>query len=58
MDKEELIKKIAELETINDQLLSEFEYLDKLAKKIGFVNGIKTLKSAALEFLDDLEKDK
>jgi hypothetical protein len=58
MDKEKLIKKIAKLETINDQLLSELEYLDKLAKKIGFINGLKTLKSAAKDLLNEMEKEK
>jgi hypothetical protein len=58
MENKKLIKKIAKLETINDQLLSELEYLDQLTKKIGFVNGLKTLKSAAKDLLNEMEKEK
>ena len=52
MTKEEMLKKISELESINDQLQTEIRYLDKLLKKIGFANGLKTLKFAAKELLD------
>jgi len=55
MRKKELIKKIAKLETINDQLVAEIEYVDQLARQIGFENGLKTLKSAALEILQEEE---
>lgn len=48
---EELKKKIAMLETINDQLLTELNSIDQIARKLGFNNGINTLKSAALELL-------
>lgn len=53
MKKKELIKKIAMLETINDQLVAELEYLDVLARQIGFEEGLTTLKSAALEILEE-----
>ena len=36
MEKKELIKKLAQLETINDQLVAELEYLDILTKQLGF----------------------
>ena len=36
MDKELLIKRIAELETINDQLQAELRYLDELLREAGF----------------------
>jgi hypothetical protein len=45
-------KKIAKLETINDQLAAEISYLDQLARSLGFAEGLKTLKSAALEMLE------
>jgi hypothetical protein len=46
-------KKLAELESINDQLSAEIKYLDQLLKQVGFDEGLKTLKSAAQELLDE-----
>lgn len=56
MKKNDLEKKIAKLESINDQLISEITNLDQMAKKLGFVEGIKTLKSAARELLKEQQK--
>jgi len=47
-----LLKKVAKLETINDQLAAELHYLEHLARALGFAEGLKTLKAAALEMLD------
>ena len=52
----DLLKKLAKLETINDQLAAEIHYLDKLARALGFAEGLKTLKSAALEMLETDQK--
>ena len=52
MDKEQLLKRISELESINDQLLTEIRYLDQLLKEVGFEHGLKTLKSAAKELIE------
>lgn len=52
MNKQDLLKKISELESLNDQLLSELRYLDDLMKEIGFEEGLKTFKSAAKDLLD------
>ncbi len=52
LDKEVLVKRISELEFINDQLLSEIRYLDELMREIGFEDGLKTLKVAAHEILE------
>lgn len=54
--KPEASKKIAKLETINDQLAAEISYLDQLARSLGFAEGLKTLKSAALEMLESDRK--
>ena len=51
--REELIKRVSELETINDQLLTEVHHLDELLRKIGFEEGLKTLKSAAKELMEE-----
>lgn len=52
MSQEDLIRKISELESINDQLTTEIRYLDQLLKTIGFEQGLKTLKFAALEIIE------
>jgi len=54
---EELIKKIARLESINDQLVAEIRFLDTITKKLGFSEGLKTLKSAAIELLEMEENE-
>jgi hypothetical protein len=51
MKNKDLLKKLAKLETINDQLAAELHYLEHLAKALGFADGLKTLKAAALEML-------
>ncbi len=48
---EQLKRRICELESINDQLSTEIRYLDQLLRKVGFEEGLKTLKWAALELL-------
>ncbi|PIS01797.1 MAG: hypothetical protein COT84_00275 [Chlamydiae bacterium CG10_big_fil_rev_8_21_14_0_10_35_9] len=57
MGKKDLINQVARLETINDQLSSELKYLDQISRKLGFAEGLKTLKEAALELLE-IEKRK
>ena len=51
-EKEQLLKKIAKLESICDQLQSEMNYLDQLLMNVGFEEGLKTLKAAALELIE------
>lgn len=52
-----LEKKIAYLEFVNDQLLTEIQYVDQLLKLVGFTEGLKTIKSAAQEVIDEEEKE-
>ncbi len=52
----DLLKKIAKLESINDQLAAELHYLERLARALGFAEGLKTLKAAALEMLEADQK--
>lgn len=47
MTKAEMLKKIAYLESINDQLSTEVSYVDKLMRIVGFSQGIDTLKATA-----------
>lgn len=53
MEKEQMLKRISELETLNDQLVAEINYLDRLLREVGFENGLLTLKMAAQELLDE-----
>ena len=57
MDDEKTIKKIAQLESLNDQLQAEFNNLDAILKKLGFEQGIITLKQAAQEMLQNKKED-
>ncbi len=52
MRQKDLIDKLAKLESMNDQLASEIRYLDQLVRALGFAEGLKTLKAAALELLE------
>lgn len=51
MTKAQLLKKLAILESVNDQLESELTYVDSLLKSVGFPYGIASAKDVALEIL-------
>lgn len=53
MDFYALEKKIAHLEFMNDQLMSEIHYVDRLLRLIGFPEGLETIKSAAAEVIEE-----
>jgi hypothetical protein len=46
-------KKIAYLEFVNDQLISEIHYIDRLLRLIGFPDGLQTIKNAAQEVIEE-----
>lgn len=48
-----LEKKLARLETLNDQLETELSAIDVLMKEVGFSEGIATIKAAASEILEN-----
>jgi len=52
MHQKDLLKKIAKLESLNDQLQAELRYLDKLLRQVGFEKGLTSLKFAAKELLE------
>lgn len=52
MTKVQLQKKIALLESINDQLSTEVTYIDQLMRLVGFSNGLETVKLTAREIVD------
>lgn len=55
MTKAQLLKKIAYLEFINDQLDTEVQYVDQLMRMVGFAHGLETIKQTAVEIIK-LEK--
>ena len=57
MNEKKLTKRIAQLESLNDQLTSELEYLDNITRELGFQEGLKTLKAAATELLEEQENE-
>jgi hypothetical protein len=52
MTKAQLQKKIALLESINDQLTTEVSYVDHLMRLVGFTEGLATVKATAKEIID------
>jgi hypothetical protein len=58
MKNKDLFKKIAKLESMNDQLSAEIHFLESLTRALGFAEGLKTLKEAALEMIESDNKRK
>ena len=52
MTKAQLLKRIAFLESVNDQLSTEVAYVDHLMRLIGFSEGLVTVKATAQEIID------
>ena len=53
MTKTQLLKRIAYLESVNDQLSTEVTYVDHLMRLIGFSDGLITVKATAQEIIDN-----
>jgi hypothetical protein len=45
---------LARLESLNDQLITELRYTDNLLRAVGFCQGLRSLKQAAEEWVEDL----
>lgn len=56
MENKSLEKKLAYMEFVNDQLVSELRYVDNLLRVIGFPDGLDTIKSAAEEVIEEEEE--
>lgn len=52
MHMNKLLEKIARLEFVNDQVVAELQHTDKLLRAIGFAEGLKGVKLAAREILE------
>lgn len=55
--KEELLKKLAYLEFVNDQLDTEIQDLDGLLRKVGFPEGVNSAKWIAGEMINSQKVD-
>lgn len=51
MEKKDLMKKIARLESLNDLLSAEVSHIDLLMKMVGFTGGLETVKATAEEMI-------
>lgn len=57
MKKSKLLAKKKELEKVRDQLWNELIYVDQLMRKVGFSEGIETVKATALELSNMLNPE-
>ena len=57
MTKKDLIKKVAQLESVNDHLLTELGYVDRLMRLVGFAGGLETVKLTARELYEAENED-
>jgi len=57
MTKKDLNKKIAQLESANDHLLTELSYVDHLMCLVGFAGGLETVKLTAKELYESEVKE-
>lgn len=51
MSEKELLKKLAQLESVNDHLITELHQMDQLMRLVGFKEGIFTVKETAKEII-------
>ena len=51
MTEAQLLQKIAQLESLNDQLETEVSYVDGLMRLLGFQQGLATVKATANEII-------
>ncbi len=58
MTKKDLITKVAHLESLNDHLLTELGYVDRLMRLVGFANGLETVKVTARELYEAEKEDR
>lgn len=52
MTQQDLERRVAELEFVNDQLTAELSYVDQLMRQVGFVDGLASVKASAQEVLE------
>lgn len=52
MKRDQLQQRLAQLESMHDQLLTEVNYVDKLMRLLGFAQGLQSVKLAAQEIIE------
>lgn len=57
MTKKDLMKKAAHLESLNDHLMTELSYVDRLMRLVGFAGGLETVKLTAKELYELEQQD-
>lgn len=57
MENQELLREIARLESKNDQLQTELDYLDEILRQTGFTRGLASLKEVANQMIDQEEEE-
>lgn len=57
MNEKELKKYLSRLESQNDHLVTQIQNIDQLLRKVGFEDGLESLKNAASELLLMQEQD-
>lgn len=53
---EQLLRKLAYLEFVHDQLTTELQYIDTLLRSLGFPMGLESAKLVAQELLEESEE--
>lgn len=53
MGEDQMMRKISQLEFQNDQLVAEMEYIDMLLRRVGFSEGLETVKWAAKDIVEE-----
>ena len=57
MTESQMRQRIAHLESMNDQLVTEITYVDELMRNLGFNDGIATVKATAQEILSGADEE-
>jgi hypothetical protein len=52
MKEQDIVKRIAQLEFIHDQLSAEILHLDRLLRSVGFPDGIRSAREVAREIIE------
>lgn len=55
--KDQLIKRLAYLQFVEDQLSTELVYMDKLLRGVGFPRGLSSVKEVAKDILQDKSQE-
>lgn len=52
MKEKDILKRIAQLEFVHDQLSAEILHIDRLLRSVGFPDGIRSAKEVAKEIIE------